>query len=451
MLQFDGKTPSVQLNGFGFRNDGTAFLDSASVDLPADYLGSLPVANLLPFEFRTLSLEFPDPNDLNSLTLGVVGDFQLAELQTGLRDLLGPTVTPTVSVGGGTPGSLEFDLAIDSLADGVVRPLTFGPITLGLNGLQVAGLTLAGSLTLGGLVDGVTQPEVSGFFEFVTSDPNDPFAGLRVDVLPSSSLIATDDGMILDVVARITFDSDFSGQIGGVDVAGTTVDLSLRLETSAIAAAPFIQIDLASIEFVSLTIDQIDFEIENFVRVFSTELSVFDPGQFAGEIARVGNVTIDFLGAFDDLGQGTIDDLRLFEDRIEFVNAQIDVGDQLGGEDLLLSFSDLSLFTTDFVFNLDTNRIAAGTIGLTASQASLLDVGTITNPNLVVDLNTTSFEFAADGLTADLGGVIVLTTGGLNVRIEENQNVVAIIEDASLTLDAIQDSSGNSTPCRSGR
>ena len=132
-------------------------MNSASVDLPADYLGSLPVANLLPFEFRTLSLEFSDPNDLNSRTLGVVGDFQLAELQTGLRELLGPTVTPTVSVGGGTPGSLEFDLAIDSLADGVVRPLTFGPITLGLDGLQVAGLTLAGSLTLGGLVDGVTQ------------------------------------------------------------------------------------------------------------------------------------------------------------------------------------------------------------------------------------------------------------------------------------------------------
>ena len=57
--------------------------------------------------------------------------------------------------------------------------------------------------------------------------------------------------------------------------------------------------------------------------------------------------------------------------------------------------------------------------------------------------NTTSFEFAADGLTAELGGVIVLTTGALNVRIDENENVVAIIEDASLTLDAIQDSTGN--------
>ncbi len=441
VLEVDGKTPSGVVDGFGLRNDGTPFVSSVQLNVPAGY--GFGLLDFLPVELNELSVAFPQPDDLDQLVIGAAGRFKTEDLESLLPSSLGD-VTPIIQVRSDTNGEFSFDFAIDSLVEGQIRPLNLGPITIGLEGLEVGSFTLNGSLTWGGILDGVIQNDVGGTFAFVTSDPQDPFAGLSIGVLPGSSLTTTDDGMILNVNARITFEGDFTGQIAGVDVAGTSVDLAFLLETSAIEAAPFIVVDRATIEFISLTIDQIDFEIENFVRVFSTELSVFEPGQFAGEIARVGNVTIDFLGPFDELGQGTIDDLRLFEDRIEFANAQIDVADQLGGDAPLLSFSDLSLLTTDFVFDLDTNQIGAGTIGLVASEADLLDVGTITNPNLLVGLNTTSFEFAADGLTADLGGVIILTTGALNVRIDENESVVAIIEDASLTLDAIQDSTGNS-------
>lgn len=440
-LEFGGKTPAVSVTGLTFNNDASVQLDDVSVSLPDGYAGNVPVANLLPFEIQSLDVEFPDPNDLDSLRLGVTGDFVLDELQSGLRSQLGPEVTPTVTVGDGASGSLAFDLAIDSLAAGAITPINFGPITLGLSGLEVSGLTLDGSLTFGGLIDGVLQPDVSGTFAFVTTDPQDPFSGLAINVQPGSLLSTTDDGIVLNVLAEVTFDESFTGQIGGIDVAGSNVNLRFLLETSVTASAPFLQIDQASIEFISLAIDEIDITIDGFVHVYSTELSVFNPGHADGQIADVSNVTVDFIGAFDNLGTGSIDGLRLFENRIEFDNAILSVPGTIG-DGTAFSFTGLNLFTKDLIYDLEVGLIQAGTIGLEAIELTLLDEATVTHPVLEVDqaaVASQSFAFSADGLTADFDDLVELSTGPLQVAVSETSNVLAAITTASVALPRIKD------------
>lgn len=442
-LAFEGKTPGAIVNGLAIRNDGVARVSDVTIHLPDGYLGNTAVTQLLPVEFQSIRLGFDDPNDLNSLTVGLTGDFHLTGLQDSLRGILGPEVTISAQVGNSS-SNLDFELAIESLSAGKITPLNFGPIEIGLGGLSAGGKTLSGQLTLGGLVDGVVQNDLSGFFEFVSNDPNDLFAGLRIDVLPGSSFLTTDDTASLDIDAQITFDAAFEGTLAGVDVAGKTVDLRFLLEASIIETAPFIEVTHASIEFVSLTIDEIDITIDGFVHIFSTELSVFNPGQADGQLADVGNVTVDFIGAFDNLGTGTIDGLRLFEDRIEFDNASLAVPGTIG-DGSVFSFPELTLLTSDFVFDLETGEIAAGSIGFQAAELTLLGEAIVANPRLEIDTATDleaaggGFEFSGSSLHAELDDLVSVRTGALTITVSETSDVVAEIVSATVAIPRIKD------------
>ncbi|HET9942905.1 MAG TPA: hypothetical protein VFR05_06170, partial [Terriglobia bacterium] len=250
--------PRVEFNNFGLRQNGKFFLSSAVVRGPPGYTKALGIAGILPLQIETISIDFPDPDDLNVFTLGVVGRFLIDEL-----DALLP-FTPVIHVGDpagigqpgsgvttvnpGSNGAFSFDFDIQSLRDGLVVPRNFGPITLGIQGLQVGDIRLDGQVTLGGYQDGIFEDSIDGFLRIISaSDPS--LVNSVLEILPGSTFQLDEQAVLIDFRAEAALPGD------------TTIRFRLVVEATILAESPFIRFDRFEPTIESIEIGTFTFQI----------------------------------------------------------------------------------------------------------------------------------------------------------------------------------------------
>jgi len=92
-LEANDLVPTVEFTNFGLRRNGKFFMSSAVVRGPPGYTKALGIAGILPLQIETISINFPNPDDLNVFTLGLTGRFLIDE-----RDNLLP-FTPVIHIG----------------------------------------------------------------------------------------------------------------------------------------------------------------------------------------------------------------------------------------------------------------------------------------------------------------------------------------------------------------
>jgi hypothetical protein len=392
-LTVDGITPTATLSEFGVQQNGTLFVGAATVEIPDGYVNALGLAGLLPLTVDSLTLTFPNPDDLNQFRLDGTGRVLIGTIDQQLDSLLGQDVTPIVYIGdpseiGGdniteiAPGDstpLPFSLNVASLSQGIVSPIDFGPITLGLLGLQVGAATFDAQMTLGGYANGAWNPNIFGFVRMTADDPANPaddqFLDVEVSVLPTSTLTFDATSMTLDINAEATLAAGGTGVV----VDGVRALFGLEVETLVSTSEPFVQVTRFEPSFESLAIQQFTFELDNLFRFTANEIEFVTnppPGQ---PIASLGDVTVDFL-SFPELVAGSLDGVALYDDpgiagdrRVEIASAEVAISGSIGSPgSRLLDVDNLRLVLSNLVINLDTPAFNADAVRLLADSATLL-------------------------------------------------------------------------------
>ena len=79
-LAANGLVPTLDFTSFGLRQNGKLFIAGAQLRAPPGYSNALGIAGLLPLELDVLRIDFPNPDDLNTFTVGATGHFLIDEL-----------------------------------------------------------------------------------------------------------------------------------------------------------------------------------------------------------------------------------------------------------------------------------------------------------------------------------------------------------------------------------
>ena len=125
---------------------------------------ALDLAGILPFDITSASATFPDHDDLDRFDVTVTGHFDFAPLAS-------LPFTPKVKLGTNTfitpntptdQNQFTFSVAVDSLSEGRVRPLDFGPLGLGFDDLTLGDISVSADISLGGYQNGVFQDTFGG-------------------------------------------------------------------------------------------------------------------------------------------------------------------------------------------------------------------------------------------------------------------------------------------------
>lgn len=441
-LTVDGLTPAATISEFGVRQAGSAFVGSATVQIPDGYTNALGLAGLLPLAIDSLTLTFPQPDDLNQFRLDGTGRILIGTIDQQLDQLLGQDVTPVVYVGDpssiGTdnvheiaPGDatpLPFSLNVASLSRGIVEPIDFGPITLGLSGLQVGAATFDGRITLGGYANGAWSPNVAGFVRMTADDPANPaddqFLNIQINALPTSTLTFDATNMALDIDAEATLVAGGTGVV----VDGVRAVFGLEVEAELFATAPFVQVTRFEPSFESVAIQQFTFELENIVRFTANDIEFVASPPPGEPIASLGDVMVEFL-AFPELVAGSLNGVALYDDpgiagdrRVEIPSAEVAVSGSIGSAgSRLLDVDNLRLVLSNLVVNLDTPSFNADAVRLLADSATLLPdalpggVAAVTGFDALFDAGG-NLTVTIDRLDATIANTFVVEATGGELR-----------------------------------
>ena len=364
-LEAGGLVPTAELEGFGLRQNGRFLLLGAEIVTPRGYVNALGIAGLLPLEIDRLSIDFPDLDDLDTFTLGAEGRFLIDELD-GLLPFRPIIHIGDTDVEPGDDITFDVDLDIASLRQGRLAPRSFGPITLGVEDLVVGNVTLSGEIALGRYENGVFDGAVSGFLDIDASDdPNQ--LGLHLSVpppgdptAPASRLTIDETGADLDLTMRVT-------------AGNATLDFGLDVETTFLEDSPFIRIDRFEPTLGSLTLGELEFEIENILRVTAHDVQ-FLSGQ---PIASLGDLRFELL-AFPDLDvTTTVTSFELFDDpgvdgdrRVQIGSIDLILTGEIG-DPALLELLNFRLHTNNLSVNLETGAFDLAGLELLADGAAL--------------------------------------------------------------------------------
>lgn len=441
-LAVDGLTPTATLSELGMQQNGTLFVGAATVEIPDGYANALGLAGLLPLSIESLTLTFPNPDDLNQFRLDGQGRILIGTIDQQLDTLLGQDVTPVVYVGDpeliGTdnvheiaPGDstpLTFSLNVASLSEGIVEPIDFGPITLGLFGLEVGAATLDAQITLGGYANGAWNPSLAGFVRMTADDPANPaddqFLNVEINVLPTSTLTFDTASMALHLDAEATLAAGATGVV----VDGVRALFGLEVETALFPTAPFVQVTRFEPSFESLAIQQFTFELDNILRFTANDIE-FVANPLPGEpTASLNDVTVEFL-AFPELAAGSLSGVALYDDpgvagdrRVEIASAEIAVSGSIGSTGArLMDVDNLRLVLSNLVVNFDTPSFNIAAVLLTADMATLLPdaqpggVATVTGFDALFDASG-NLTVTVDRLDATIANTFVVEALGGQVR-----------------------------------
>ena len=233
--------------------DGRVGATSASVDNQGGVLESAGLGGILPFDVTDVTLDFdqvidgvtPPLSSLDSFDVSVTGSLDqgaLAALPVTPRIQLGGTfVTPTSPP---EENAFTFSVSVDSLRDGVLRPLDLGPIGIGFDDIAIGDVTLGADITLTGFAGGVLQPGVSGTVRIDDGFENAESPGgdaLEVDL----------GGLVTEGLLDLDADFSFSADRGGLRLDGLSLGFGLQFGIDA-TGVPFLRFDLGDASLDSL-------------------------------------------------------------------------------------------------------------------------------------------------------------------------------------------------------
>ena len=197
---------------------------------------AIDLAGILPFDVTSASATFPNHDDLDRFDVTVTGNFDFAPLAS-------LPFTPKVKLGTDTfvtpstpadQNEFTFSVAIDSLSEGRVRPLDFGPLGLGFDDLALGDITVSGDISLGGYQNGVFQDTFGGNLS-LAGDFGDVQGALSASVTGRLDLGA--DQATLDVAGTfgVSLKIGDGFEVKNADLAfalGITVDAASHLSVT---------------------------------------------------------------------------------------------------------------------------------------------------------------------------------------------------------------------------
>lgn len=224
----------VDVAGLVVLQDGRVGADSASISNDVGLFDAVGLGNILPFDVTSVQLAFTQTvpgtelKSLDSFDAVVTGGFDqdaLADLHFDLQVQLGGKVVTKSSPA--ADNVFTFSVAVESFSDGIIRPISLGPIGLGVEHLTVSGdieVSMIGSID--GWVNGELQPGVSG--SITISDGFDDVESANGSSLQVALGGGIDDG---GVVLDGTF--TFSARRGAFVLDDLQLFTSLHLELDA--------------------------------------------------------------------------------------------------------------------------------------------------------------------------------------------------------------------------
>jgi hypothetical protein len=254
------------------------FISGAQLRAPPGYSNALGIAGLLPLELDVLRIDFPDPDNLNTFTLGATGHFLIDELAALLPftpilyigDPVGighggvTTVTP-----GSSNGSFDFDFDVQSLRNGTGCAAQLRTDHTGHSGSEYSRCPSRWTGHTGRLLKRrVFDDSFSGFLKVIAA--ND---GTLLNVnfsLQPSTLTFNGNSTTLDLHALATL------------AGNNALSFGLVVEATRLQNSPFIRFDRIEPTIDSVTIGSIVFQIGNFLRFTSNDVvfvSAPGPGQ----------------------------------------------------------------------------------------------------------------------------------------------------------------------------
>lgn len=274
---------SITFTGLRLSREGRFGADAIDVD--SDGLAStFGIADLLPFDVTDVTVSFPDPEDLDRFEVEVLGGFDLAFLDglpfTPIVGIGADTVTPTSSP---EDNRFRVAVAVDSLAEGQVRPTDLGPITLGIADLEVGDVVLGAQLTLGGYQDGEWVSDLAGSVT-IESGIDGITGDATVDL--SGSLDLDGPGARLDLTGAFTV----GGRLGD-DLEFEDANLAFSL---GLAVDDAFALTVTGPSLKGAGVGRVAIELSDLVRLVATDLDIdFDPPPGQPPVT-LGSLSVEF-------------------------------------------------------------------------------------------------------------------------------------------------------------
>ena len=268
-------TTLVTVTGVQVLQDGRVGAASAEVDRADGFFDGAGIDDILPFSVTNVRLDFTDTvpgtdpplRALDAFDVTVTGSFDQDEMAdwpfTPQIQLGGEVVTPTSDPDANT---FTFSVSVESLAEGVVRPLDLGPIGFGFEGVEVGRSELDGFISFDGWVDGELQPGLTG--EVVLAR--------GVDTDDENSKRATISGTMSP--GRVDIDAEFAitGRYGNLDVTDLELAFAMQFGLDAIGET------YATFDLQTLSVGEASLRLGPWARV------------------TVGDASLDFDAAPDE-------------------------------------------------------------------------------------------------------------------------------------------------------
>jgi hypothetical protein len=428
-LAASGLTPRVTFTEFGWHHDGTYFQSGARLDLPNGYRNAFGLVGLLPVQINTIQIQFLNPDDLNQFTLQTTGSFLIPELtnllgftpviHVGNPDRIGQPGTDVVSYSLSNNGAFDFQLDVPSLAQGMIRPCEFGPVTLGVIGLRNGNpgdefyVTLDGLIVFGGYQHGQWVSDLRGSLT-IMSGMGFASGQVRLTVEPGSRLLLEVTGGLLHVLAKVTV----SGQTG--DAArwnGVELSLVFDLTGKRTATFPFLDVTV-TVSFGRLMVQELTFNVGNILRLTAHEIVLVSNPRPNEPNFHLGNLTVEFL-TLPQLHAANLSDLDYYDQsstggprRVKATSLSVAVTGFLGSPNLrLATLTNAVLSFNNLDVNIDTGAVLGGTVGLGAASSILLPdvvsggVASVTDFVGTFDTNG-NLTATATNLAATVAGVL---------------------------------------------
>jgi hypothetical protein len=414
-------TTLVTVTGLQVLQDGRVGAVSAEVDRADGFFDGSGLDDVLPFSVTNVRLEFTDTvpgtdpplRALDAFDVIVTGSFDQDEMAewpfSPQIQLGGEVVTPTSDP---DANSFTFSVSVESLADGVIRPLDLGPIGFGFDGVQVGRSELDGFISFDGWVDGELQPGLTG--ELVLAR--------GVDTEDESSKRATISGTMAP--GRVDIDAEFAitGRYGNLTVRDLALAFSMQFGLDATGDT------YATVDLQTLSVGESSLVLGPWARVTLGDAS-FDFDAAADEPALVvlgdpsdptSGLGVEFLAEIPELegwggriggitvcGDGSI---HLTEQT--FVTLRVPEGEQMGLPDEL----PVRVDEAGIIFDLPAPDPAAPCTGGDISDIS--DV-VVRFSGGVEATPTWPLSFDIDGLEVSLGRLIGAQPGFPIVNLDE--------------------------------
>jgi hypothetical protein len=447
-LTLNGVTPGFSLPSLTVRHDGTVEVPPLSVEFDGGLGQYIGIGGVLPFDISRLTLAFPDPSNLDTLLLGVEGEFDFESLDLPFN--------AEVSVGDSVlDGAFEAQIDLASAREGLFRPIDFGPMTLAISDfvLPDTGVTLAGELQIGRLdANGDPQPlpdsleepdrseQIAGSFEVIGD--SGPFKeGLKIDIAGTLDL-ASDGSAVLQAVGNAS--------LGAGEYGEAAARFSLTMDARRTTESPFFELDVQA-RLLEVTLTDIEWDLSPVAIVRAGQVQVLADSGDHGEVADLIDLEVELLPDETDgplvtftvdraTGFGSLDPALVIDSfRIEGASAafaDLAVGDP---SDPLLSFTDLVISIPELSNQGGTLSgqilVAAERVDLLPGNADRFQASAV-GLGGSVDLDTGNLELAADTAEASIGESILVTASDAAVSWPATDGPLAEFGAATLSLPA---------------